>query len=78
MSVPLFERQPGFCPFGHLLGPGWILVGWSPCICQAAKEAAGRGRGLGHARLHCLACETEGRTATYYEPPHDLRQWHVR
>jgi hypothetical protein len=28
-------------------------------------------------RLYCLACEEEGRTAVFFEPPHDLKQWHV-
>ena len=78
IPAPLFERQPERCPFGHDLRPGRIQIGWSPCICTAAKEAAGRSRGMGHLRLHCWACEDEGRTAVYYEPPHDLRQWHVR
>jgi hypothetical protein len=78
MPVPLFDHEPEVCPFGHVLGPGRVQIGWSPCACQAAQEAAARGRGLGHLRLHCLGCDAEGRTATYYEPPHDTREWHVR
>ena len=74
----MFEHQPIICPFGHYLGPGRIQLGWSPCACEPAREAAARGRGLGHARLHCRACDDEGRSATYYEPPHDVKAWHVR
>ena len=38
-----------------LHGPTTILAadffhGWSPCQCQPAREAAERGRGLGHLR----------------------------
>jgi hypothetical protein len=73
-----FEHKPERCPFGHVLDPGLIQIGWSPCICVPAKEAAARGRGMGHLRLYCLACEEKGRTAIFFEPPHDLKQWHVR
>jgi hypothetical protein len=47
MPACLFEHRPEFCPFGHELGPGLIQIGWSPCICQPAKEASARGRGMG-------------------------------
>ena len=60
MPVSLFKHQPERCPFGHQLGPGRIQIGWSPCVCTAAREAAGRGRGLGHLRLHCLGCGCRG------------------
>ena len=78
MPVPLFEHQPERCPSGHELRPGRIQIGWSPCICAPAKEAARLGRGMGHLRLHCLQCQDQGRTAVFYEPPHDTREWHVR
>ena len=78
VDAPLFERQPGFCPFGHLLGPGRVLISWTPCICQPAKEAAKQGRGMGHATLRCRACEDQGRTTIYSEPPHDVTKPHAR
>jgi hypothetical protein len=78
MSVALFENRPERCPFGHELDPGRVQIGWSPCVCDPAKEAAERGRGMGHLRLSCRACEDEFRTSVFYEPPHDLKQWHVR
>jgi hypothetical protein len=78
MPVPLFDNRPERCPFGHDLGPGRVQVGWSPCICEPAKEAVRRGRGMGHLRLSCRTCEDEFRTAVFYEPAHDVKQWHVR
>jgi hypothetical protein len=78
MSASLFQNRTQSCPFGHELGPGRVQIGWSPCICQPAKEAAERGRGMGHVVLHCRACEDEGRRAVFYEPGHDTKQWHVR
>jgi hypothetical protein len=74
----LFEHRPQRCPFGHELGPGRVTIGWSPCQCQPAREAAELGRGLGHLRLSCRVCEEESRTAIFYEPAHDVTQWHVR
>jgi hypothetical protein len=61
VGVPFFEHEPTVCPFGHELRLGWIQIGWRPCTCQAAREAAERGRGLGHGRLNCRACDLEGR-----------------
>jgi hypothetical protein len=78
MSASLFENRPERCPFGHDLGPGRVQIGWSPCICEPAKEAAARGRGMGHVRLHCRQCEDEGRQSVFFEPAHDVQQWHVR
>lgn len=78
MPASLFENKPESCPFGHELSPGRFQVGWSPCICVPAKEAAARDRGLGHAVLYCRGCEDEGRSAVFYEPPHDTKEWHVR
>jgi hypothetical protein len=78
MPVSLFEHRPECCPFGHELGPGQVQIAYSPCICEPAKEADARGRGMGHLRLHCLQCETEGRKVIFYEPAHDVKQWHVR
>jgi hypothetical protein len=75
---PLFEHVPEVCPYGHTLGPGLVQIGWSPCNCQPAREASERGRGLGHLRLHCLACDREGNDSVYYEPPHDAGQAHTR
>jgi hypothetical protein len=78
MPVPLFDNRPESCPFGHELGPGRVQIGFSPCVCAPAREAAERGGSLGHLRLHCLACADEGRSAVFYEPGHDTKQWHVR
>lgn len=78
MPASLFDNKPSVCPFGHELVPGCIQVGWTPCICEPAREAASRSRGMGHVVLHCRVCEAEGRTAVFYEPAHDTKQWHVR
>jgi len=78
VPVYLFDHKPSACPFGHELSGGRYQVGWTPCICQPAKEAAARKRGMGHAVLYCRACEDEGRGTVYYEPAHDVKQWHVR
>ena len=47
------------------------LVSWTPCICQPAKEAAGRGRGMGHVRVECNRCHDQLRQTVFFEPPHD-------
>jgi hypothetical protein len=65
------------CPFGHELSPGRVQIGWSPCICEPVKEAGARGRGMGHLRLYCRACEDESETRGFYEPPHDVKRWKV-
>jgi hypothetical protein len=67
----LLEHMPDTCPYGHDLGRGRYRVSWTPCICGPAQEAAARGRGMGHARIDCKACEDEGRTSVMYEPPHE-------
>jgi hypothetical protein len=54
------------------------LTGARTYICEPAKEAADRGRGMGHVRVDCRECEAEGRVTMFYEPPHDLAQRHVR
>ena len=48
VPVSKFDHKPERCPFGHSLWPGMAEVGWQPCICTAAREAAERGRGMGH------------------------------
>jgi hypothetical protein len=53
MSAFLFENKPERCPFGHELWPGKAQVSWKPCICEPAREAAERGRGMGHVRVAC-------------------------
>ena len=53
MPVSLFENEPECCPFGHKLWPGKAQVSWTPCICESAREAAERGRGMGHVRVTC-------------------------
>ena len=49
-----------------------MAVGWKPCICTSAREAAAEGRGMGHLMISCGSCHDELRTTTYYEPPHDI------
>lgn len=57
--------QPKTCPYGHLLGPNRVLVGWSPCVCPEASAAYG-----GHATVQCLACLDHEIRSVCYEPPH--------
>jgi hypothetical protein len=47
VSVSTFDHKPERCPFGHQLWPGMAQVGWKPCICTAAREAAERDRAWG-------------------------------
>src|SRR6476646_2271435 len=71
MPVSLFENKPECCPFGHQLWPGKAQVSWKPCICEPAREAAGRGRGMGHVRVACNSCHDQLRETVFFEPPHD-------
>ncbi len=73
MPVPLFENKPERCPFGHSLAPGMPQkISWLPCICEPAREAAERGRGMGHVTLWCQACsDQDHRDTRFFEPPHD-------
>jgi hypothetical protein len=48
-------------------------VSWMPCICAPAREAAERGRGMGHLLVICDACHEEHRQTIFYEPSHDIR-----
>ena len=74
MSVPLFAHRPERCPFGHSLARGAPQsVGWKPCICAPAREAAEDGRGMGHLWVLCGACHGDKRESMFYEPPHDVR-----
>ena len=59
MSASLFENKPQRCPFGHQLWPGKAQVSWKPCICEPTREAAGRGRGMGHVRVACDSCHDQ-------------------
>jgi hypothetical protein len=72
MPVSLFENKPQRCPFGQQLLPGKCQVSWMPCICAPAREAAMRGRGMGHVRVACNACDDQLRRTVFYEPPHDM------
>ncbi len=67
-------RQPSEqCPLGHSLARGTPqTIGWTPCICPAAREADEHGRGLGHLWVRCGTCAAEGRDTVLYEPPHDI------
>jgi hypothetical protein len=74
MSVSLFAHKPQRCPFGHSLARGMPQrVGWMPCLCAPALEAAGEGRGAGHLWVLCVACHEDNRESVFYEPPHDIR-----
>jgi hypothetical protein len=73
MSASLFENKSECCPAGHQLWPGKAQVSWTPCICPPAREAAERGRGMGHIMVTCNACHDQRRQAVFYEPPHDSR-----
>jgi hypothetical protein len=72
MPVPLFANRPERCPYGHSLALGQPQrVGWTPCLCAAAREGAERGTGMGHLWIWCGTCHEEGRETMLYEPPHD-------
>jgi hypothetical protein len=44
-----------------------------PCICEPAREAESRGRGMGHLTLWCGMCSVEDhRDTRFYEPPHQV------
>jgi len=47
---------------------------WQPCICDRAREAAERNRGMGHVRVQCDACHEQLRQTIFYEPPHGIGQ----
>jgi hypothetical protein len=38
---------------------------------RVGREAAARGRGMGHAMVTCTACHDQLRQTTFYEPAHD-------
>jgi hypothetical protein len=71
MSASVFENEPESCPFGHQLWPGKAQVSWTPCLCEPAREAAGRGRSRGHVRVACTSCHGQLRQTVFFEPPHD-------
>ncbi len=74
MPAPLFANKPGHRPYGHSLAPGMPQkISWMPCICDPAREAAERGKGMSHVTLWCGACSTEDhRDTRFYEPPHEV------
>jgi hypothetical protein len=74
VTAPLFAHRPEQCPFGHSLTRGKPqLISWQPCLCAPAREAASRGRGMGHLRVQCWACHEEGgRETLLFEPAHDI------
>lgn len=62
------DHIPFLCPQGHRLGPGRVIVGWSPCICPPCAES---GKGLhGHRTYLCLTCKDEHMTTMCYLPYH--------
>jgi hypothetical protein len=74
MPAPLFANKPERCPYGHSLAPGMPQkISWLPCICDPAREAAERGRGMGHVTLWCGTCsDQDHRDTRFYEPPHHV------
>ena len=66
----MFENKHECCPFGHQLWPGKAQVSWKPCPCEPAREAAGRGRGMGHVLVACNSCHDDLRQTVFFEPPH--------
>jgi hypothetical protein len=36
-----------------------------------AREAARRGRGMGHVQVACTSCHNQLRQTVFFEPPHD-------
>src|SRR5579871_1838353 len=74
MSVPLFVNRPSKCPYGHSVKRGMPQrVGWKPCQCAIALEAAADGCGMGHLLIICGSCHEERQETTFYEPPHDIK-----
>jgi hypothetical protein len=65
------REKAGMLPVRSQLWPGKAQVSWKPCICGPAREAAVRGRGMGHAMVTCDACHDQLRQTTFYEPAHD-------
>ena len=72
VSVSMFDHKPERCPFGHQLWPDMAQVGWKPCICTAAREAAERGRGMGHLWVSCNTCHDQLWHTMFYQPPYDI------
>ena len=74
MPAPLFAHKPERCPYGHSLTFDIPQkISWLPCICNPAREAAERGRGMGHVTLWCETCsDQDHRDTTFYEPPHQV------
>ena len=56
-------EEPTHCPHGHPLGPGQVLVGWSPCSCPGAAFG-------GHRTFRCRACIDGGEEMVMYRPEH--------
>lgn len=56
------------CPNGHVLRPGRVLIGWSPCTRCPATATAQRGL-RGHRTVQCLDCRDNGVETVRYEPP---------
>lgn len=61
------ETRTNICPYGHIYGPGLVLVGWAPCICPPAWNWV-----KGHRTTQCEQCRAEGWTTIRYKPHHPL------
>src|SRR5260370_3769194 len=74
MPALLFANKPERCPYGHSLATSTPQkISWLPCICGPAREAAERGRDMGHVTLWCGTCsEQDHRDTRFYEPPHEV------
>jgi hypothetical protein len=62
--MPDWWCYPWQCSHGHEWGPGRVIVSWTPCDCQGAKQAGQ----LGHLTV---SCQEPGCGSRWYRPSHD-------
>ena len=74
----MFENKPEYCPFGHELWPGKVQVSWTPCVCEPAREAARRGRGMGHVRVTCNSCHDQRLAETASQGGYGIVGLHIQ
>ncbi len=66
--VNLADFVPEFCPAParHLMRRrGGLILGWRPCLCDAAQAASGRG----HQVARCTDCHVDGTDTVILDPP---------
>jgi hypothetical protein len=64
MERPSWWSYPSKCSRGHEWGPGKVIVSWTPCDCQPAKDSGQ----LGH---QTVSCQEPGCRCRWYRPRHD-------